>query len=203
MLAPSGRAHHSHLSSLARDGFAHLCTDSGVGLAPGQASSSPLSAEPSIRFRPDKHPGHASGSALFRKGTFGAHNRKRGRSLYAVQCTARGLQNRDPKMSVTPVAGLGVASSGRAHHPRLPSLVTYGLAHLCTESGVRSPPARGLSIPLSGAASIRWRQYPHSGHSSESALFRKCTFGAIRRLTPSTLRVAHAAKAGDGPAGAP
>ena len=71
-LVLSGRAHHSHLSSLARDGLAHLCSDFGVGLAPGQASSSPLSAEPSIWFCPDKHPGHSSGSALFRKGTFGA-----------------------------------------------------------------------------------------------------------------------------------
>ena len=88
VLAPSGRAHHSHLSSLARDGFAHLCTDFGVGLAPGQASSSPLSAEPSIRFCPDIQTGHSSGSALFRKGTFGADNRKRGRSLY--YCTVYG-----------------------------------------------------------------------------------------------------------------
>ena len=87
-LDSSGRAHHSHLSSLARDGLAHLCSDFGVGLAPGQASSSPLSAESSIRFCPDIQTGHSSGSALFRKGTFGADNWKRGRSLY--YCTVYG-----------------------------------------------------------------------------------------------------------------
>ena len=65
-------AHHTRLARLARDGLAHLCTDPGAGLALAHALSSPLSAEPSIRFCPDKHPGHSSGSALFRKGTFGA-----------------------------------------------------------------------------------------------------------------------------------
>ena len=72
--APGGRAHHTHLARLARDGLAHLCTDPGAGLALAHALSSPLSAEPSIRFWPDKHPGHSSGSALLRKGTFGAEN---------------------------------------------------------------------------------------------------------------------------------
>ena len=70
--APGGRAHHRRLARLARDGLAHLCTDPGAGLALAHALSSPLSAEPSIRFCPDKHPGHSSGSALLRKGTFGA-----------------------------------------------------------------------------------------------------------------------------------
>ena len=84
-----------------------------------------------------------------------------------------------PDLSVTAGAGLGVGSSGCAHHPHLCSLSTHGLAHLSTDSGGRSPPARGLSIPLSGAASIRFCLDRHTGHSSESTLFRKCTFGAI------------------------
>ena len=70
--APGGRAHHTHLARLARGGLAHLCTDPGIGLALAHALSSPLSAEPSIRFWPDRVPGHSSGSALLRKGTFGA-----------------------------------------------------------------------------------------------------------------------------------
>ena len=80
-LAPSGRAHHSHLPRVAGDGLAHLCTDPGVGLARAHASSTPLSAEPSIQFCPDRHPGHSSGSALFRKGTFGADK-------YNISCGA-------------------------------------------------------------------------------------------------------------------
>ena len=107
-------------------------------------------------------------------------------------------------MSVAAGAALGVGPGGRAHHLHRCRLVTYGLAHLSTDSGVRSAPGQAPSSSLSGAASIRWRQYRHTGHSSESALFRKCTFGAIiRGLTPATLRVAHAAWRGDGPAGAP
>ena len=86
VLAPSGRAHHSHLSSLARDGFAHLCTDFGVGLARARASSSALSTEPSIRFCPDTQTGHSSGSALFRKGTFGADYGVRKRNLDEFEC---------------------------------------------------------------------------------------------------------------------
>ena len=123
---------------------------------------------------------------------------RRDLTLYTVQCTPRGAPNGAPEMSPTAGGGLGVAPGGRAHHLHRCRLVTYGLAHLSTDSGVRSPRARVSSSSLSGAASIRRRQYTHSGHSSESTLFRKCTFGAIRRLTPSTLRVAHAAKACDG-----
>ena len=152
--AASGRAHHIHLPRLARDGLAHLCTDPGVGSAPGQASSSPLSTKPSIRFCLDRHPGHSSGSALFRKGTFGA-DKGRDRTLYTVQCTPRGAPNGAPDLSVYAGAGLGVASSGRAHHPHLCSLATDGLAHLCTDSGAGSARARVSSSSLSAEPSIQ------------------------------------------------
>ena len=105
-----------------------------------------------------------------------------------------------PEMSVAAGAALGVGPGGRAHHPHLSSLATHGLAHLSTDSGVRSAPGQASSSPLSAAASIRWRQYTHTGHSSERSVFRKCTFGAIiRRLTPATLHVAQAAWPGRRP----
>ena len=104
---------------------------------------------------PYKHPGHSSGSALFRKGTFGADNRKRGRSLY--YCTVYGPvgPNGGPKMSATPAGGLALDSSGRAHHSHLSSLARDGFAHLCTDFGVGLAPGQASSSPLSAEPSIR------------------------------------------------
>ena len=144
------------------------------------------------RLRTDGRRGHSFSRAVFRKCTFGAINRRLTPATLRVAHAAwRGDGPAGaPDLSVAAGGALGVGPGGRAHHLHLCSLATYGLAHLCTDSGVRSAPARASSSPLSGAASIRFCPDRQTGHSSESTLFRKCTFGAIRA---SHSQAAHAA----------
>ena len=61
-----------------------------------------------------------------------------------------------PDLCVAAGGALGVGPGGRAHHLHRCSLATYGLAHLSTDSGVRSAPGQASSSSLSGAASIRF-----------------------------------------------